>query len=262
MRDDGSEKTLQAGFPAWRAWGSPSRQLHAGKRWLLQWYNDEVYVLSDAGDVVRLTNDPALQSSGNSEPQWGIGDAFISWVARWWDLDPESPTFGTVVEGGLYVAQLEVDEAGNIVGLAGPPELLVEMPLVPSSGSTLWPDIRDHSWSPDGTQFVYDTVSAQALWICDPFASPEAAFRLLYQPASTRYLGRPRWSPAGDKVLFQDGSLHGSVGWVSIDGTNVKTIASGNARKGVGLPRWWSTSEPLARCLRLLHRPRLAVIGS
>ena len=177
MKDDGSAVTHVAGFPAgfWPE-GEPSRQLHNEKRWFPQRSTvldangnprDDLVVLSDAGDVVELGLAPDLEFLG--QVKWEVGDAFVSWVGRRWDIDLTTGDL-VVVEGGLYESQLTFDSSENIVDGANPPSLLVELPLVYSDGGWVFPhsfvpDIRSHDWGPQGNRFVYETLSREKLVI-------------------------------------------------------------------------------------------------
>ena len=167
MNDDGSGVELVADFPRTPG-GEPSHGLHADKRWIAQrqsvpgeYYPDgdrrqEFVALSDAGDIVPLQIEADLDPI--EQPRWVDGDGFLSWVGRRWDTDPESPTYGEVVEGGLYVTPLEFDIDGNVAGIGGPSSLLVSRDLVDGL-----PDITSHDWSPDGSAFVFDTRSRDVI---------------------------------------------------------------------------------------------------
>ena len=112
---------------------------------------------------------PVFNELGNLEPlhadgwpemisaQWGKDDTFISFIGRRWDDDPMSASFGEVLEGGLYVAELAYDASGDVAGLVTQPQQpAIPMTLVPVTGAnrpendaegnaviTLAPDIRD-----------------------------------------------------------------------------------------------------------------------
>ena len=187
MNDDGSKVVQVADFPyEYGPWGDPSRQLHAGKRWFVQtkdvlgefypdfhpngirkdFANRRVLVaLSDAGDVVELPIAADLEPL--EAPKWTVGDGCLSWAGRRWDIDPQSESYATVLEGGLYVTPLAFDAAGNVSGVAASSSLLVPfVPLVPSNAYrqfndfTDGPDMYNHDWAPDGIHFVFDAVSA------------------------------------------------------------------------------------------------------
>src|SRR6185436_2759928 len=111
-------------------WGNPSRALHDNHRWFLksykitgQFYPDgsqrrEIFARRDDQlTPVQLTDDPTLQTDGRVDWVPG-GDQQISFRARRWSsTEPDA----TVVEGGLYMASLVYDGAGNITGLAEQP---------------------------------------------------------------------------------------------------------------------------------------------
>ena len=275
MSSDGSAKTPLANTAIVR--GSPSQDLHSSQRWFLEmndmfpleYYPDfeqqadgspvldsqgnpvvkqgaqrkEVFAAGQGGQIVQLTTQPDLEIL--AAPVWGIDDETVSWVARRWDDNPASSTFGSVLEGGLYVGQLEYDNSGSIIGLQQQPgEPLVSVPLFPSNimrnseQQSLAPDIQDHSWSPNGTEFVFDALSAPELWIGDLLASSEETLRLLLDDPDAKNLIRARWSPAGDKILFEEADGRGALHTVNVDGTDVNTIATGTARRPVYLPHW------------------------
>ncbi len=263
-------------------YGSPSRLIHGGRDWFLEidfQFDDEFYpdfeldqygdpildefgnpvvkygaerkeiaVVNDTGAVILLTTQTDLEVL--AQPVWGIDDEYVSWVARRWDTDPDSPMFGTVLEGGLYVGMLAFDNNGNIIGLQQQPDApLVPAPLVPSrvmrnsAVPTLAPDMNDHSWSPDGARFVFDVHTAAELWIYDLFAPEGEAVRLLTDVHSGNDLIRPRWSPAGDTILFEDAHITGAICTINVNGTGLTTIADGNSRRPVFWPFWSPTGS-------------------
>jgi hypothetical protein len=112
-----------------------------------------------------------------------------------------------------------------------------------SSQPTLAPDINDHSWSPDGTQFVFDVHSAAELWICDLLSPPAQAFRLLHGNPAAKNLIRARWSPAGNAILFESASYTGTLLTVNVDGTGLEAIVTGSSRRPVFLPFWSPTGS-------------------
>ena len=211
-------------------------------------HRKEILAASEDGQLVQLTTQPDLEIL--AAPVWGLDDGYVSWVARRWDDNPASATFGTVLEGGLYTAELEYDGDGNVTGLEQQPGApLVSIALVPSdvmrssSQPTLAPDINDHSWSPDGTEFVFDVHSAAELWICDLLSPPAEAFCLLHGDPAAKDLIRARWSPVGDKILFESASWSGALLTVNVDGTDLDTIVAGSSRRPVFLPFWSPTGS-------------------
>jgi hypothetical protein len=210
MNDDGSDMTVVASYPdgLYATYPVPSRQLYGGKRWFPLWSGQELFGLSDAGEVVSLHNDPQLEKTGSVT--WQVGDEAISWTGRRRD------NTGAVVEGGIYSTPVTFDGAGNIAS-AGTTELLVSLPLVDDIGGSLTPDIIWHDWSPDGTQFVYDTHSYETV-IADLSGTIDTVIADTWDP---------RWSPAGDKLMAKyPGRRSHVVGVMNLDGSQRKSIAS------------------------------------
>ncbi len=233
MNDDGSGLAVVAGFPAeFRPSGEPSRQLHAGKRWFSGWH----VALSDAGDVVSLDIDPQLEQSGfgilYSEPRWRVGDGSLSWIGR--RLDGS----GAVVEGGIYTTELNFDAQGNVTG-AGATELLVSLPLVDRGGGWMGPDIWSHDWSPDGTQFVYDTSDGQ-LMIADLLTGT------FDEIVTSGPMHLPQWSPAGDKLMVKyQTRFRSAVGVMNTDGSGLKLVEASGVKWSTAVGVWSPTGSHL-----------------
>jgi hypothetical protein len=262
MNDDGSGVELAAGFPS-GSFGEPSRELHAGKRWIAQRqsvpgenYPDgsrrqEFVALSDAGDIVPLHIEADLSPT---EPKWGVADGFLSWVGQRFDIDPESQNYGEVVEGGLYVTPLAFDGDGNVAGNGGASLLLVSRDLLDGY------EIRNYDWSPDGLAFVFDTQAFPSLPM-------EPGGQLLIFDLQTETLNvvlsdvivrLPRWSPAGDKLMIYYGG--DGAGWpgtwvMNIDGSGLKKVRAGAAGTQAN-PGVWS---PTGSHLLYQHRDSYAI---
>ena len=233
MNDDGSGLAVVTGFPAeFRPSGEPSRQLHAGKRWFSEWH----FALSDAGDVVSLEIDPQLERLGigteYSQPRWRVGDGSLSWIGR--RLDGS----GAAVEGGIYTTELDFDALGNVTG-AGATELLVSLPLVVQGDGSLGPDIWSHNWSPDGTQFVYDTSDGQ-LVIADLLTGT------FDEIVTSGPMHLPQWSPAGDKLMVKyQTRFRSAVGVMNTDGTGLKLVEAGGFSWHTDVGVWSPTGSHL-----------------
>lgn len=270
MNDDGSDVTLVAGFPydVYAPWlCDPSRQLHAGKRWFVrqhdvpgQSYPDGVVrrvlvALSDAGDVVPLTIPADLEPL--EWPHWGVTaiswggteDGYLSWAGRCWDIDPASPTYGDVLEGGLYVTEVAFDDDGNVAE-AGASVLLVPFPLVPSNAYRPYdvfvpgPDMYTHDWAPDGTQFVFTAVSTDEVRIGDVAT---AQSHVLFAEPGADGMGSARWSPAGDTIMFKyDPDIgHGRLMLITPDGSHSKMLVRGSPEWSVAMGVWSPTGSHL-----------------
>jgi len=247
MKDDGSGLSLFTGFDSHPngPYGEPSRNLHNHKRWCItfSWPEDHFVALSDAGDVVSLFPQPGLEIIG--VPRWGVGDALISFEGVQWDTDPESPTYGQRLEGGLYVLSLAADADGDLSGASGPAALVYEMPFVIDPiDNRVGPDLRDHDWAPDGTQFVFDVVSTQELRIGDVSTGQD---RLLLDASAEVGVSAPKWSPAGDRIMFylrRRGS-YPEVALVNVDGSNVKTLVRGSPNGSWAVGVWSPTGSHL-----------------
>jgi hypothetical protein len=257
MNDDGSGILPVAGYPAdFRASTFPSRQRHADKRWFAdmsevpgEYYPDfsldgsqkwgserKMFILlSDANDLVLIGIDADLEPMDG--PQWMVGDEYLSWVGRRWDIDPESPSYGTVLEGGIYATPLTFDESGDVE--ADSSLLVVPFsPLVPSymarqeSEPSPGPDIWSYDWAPDGGRFVFEALSTEDLWNGQIGGSSE----LFYGSG-----GYPKWSPAGDKIVFSDGGIK----VINTDGSGLKTLARHKVSASVGGCVWSPTGSHL-----------------
>jgi hypothetical protein len=236
MNDDGAGVSLVNGFPeGYYASGEPSRGLHADKRWFVQMHGvrgeqgpdgyprDEFVALSDAGDIVQIPI--AANLDPMESPRWCVGDEFISWVGRCWDNDPESPDYGEIIEGGLYLTMLAYDQSGNITGLALPSVLLIPFPLVEGDypeQDPQEPEIQFHDWAPDGSAFVFNTAQGE-LVIAD-LQGEMPSFDIVLSGGVVR-TQTPRWSPAGDRLLVRYYEGNRSGVWVmNIDGTDAKMV--------------------------------------
>lgn len=252
MNDDGSGVSQVTGFPqGYQPWGEPSRGLLAGKRWFAQlqpvlgeidpdgFQRDVFVALSDSGDVVPLPIAADLDPS--HQPKWVPGDEYISWVGRRWDDNPSSPTFGDIIEGGLYITRLAFDTEGNITGIAEPSLLLVAFDLVEGVD----PDIGGFDWSPDGTAFVFVSVADRELVIADLLT--ETFDVILSDGVFSSFDQAPRWSPAGDRiqVRYNQGKRKNGVWVMNVDGTGLKLLESARISTSPHVGPWSPTGSHL-----------------
>jgi len=200
MNDDGSDLTLMPQIIG--VFNKPSQDPHNGKWWFPdQFFNgafEEIVVISETGDFVSVAAFENIELL--SQIRWGIGDSFVSWIGREWDLDPSSASFGQPIDGGVYATTLVYDENGDIIG-GDETMLVVPVPLAldPNSTSTdARPDIRSHDWSPDGTRMVFVDLEG-AMKIAD-LATLQIS--TVFSSGINGYATSPHWSPAGDKILF------------------------------------------------------------
>jgi len=229
MNDDGSGLALFTGYDThyYGPWGEPSRDLHGGKRWFvdLGWPEDHFQALSDAGDVVLFTPQPGLKILG--APRWGVADALISFEGVLWDVDITSPTYGQPLEGGLYAFSC-TSEANGDLAAEGPAMLVFEVPLVvdTTDNDRIRPDMREHDWAPDGTQFVYDSVASKELDVGDVLTGD---VHQLFDASADGGVARPKWSPAGDRIMFflRSPGSYPEVALIGADGLNLKTLVRG-----------------------------------
>lgn len=240
MNSDGTGRTA---LPA-NVSGEPSRVLHGGHRRFLQkrqisgeFYpsgavRSEWFAVRDDGNEAftkQLTDRPDLESTGNS--RWAMDatlntvDGLVSIIARRWDA-----VSGTVVEGGIYAADIVFDGNGDVVGLAAQPAApLVPLGLV-NKRDGLSPDIGSHDWSPNGTEIVFDRYSVNQLRI----ASLTGTTRLIMADWSSL----PVWSPAGSTIAF---TSSGGIDTISTNGANRRNIIKYVANYGVFFPQWSPT---------------------
>ncbi len=237
MNDDGSGVAELTDFPyGYGPWGDPSHELHAGKRWFLQDSATSLVALSDAGDVVTLALGAGVEVV--AQPRWGNGDDFISFEGRWRDGG------GTVIEGGLYEIEYTVDTNGNLTGSDGPAVLIFETPLF-NDYYGLRPDMASHSWAPVGGFFVYTEASTGKKLLVGDVLTGESV-TLFYDPEATS-AHSPRYSPAGDKVMFQYNPAigHSRVMLINFDGSGLKMLARGSVSWSKGVGVWSPTGSHL-----------------
>jgi len=228
MHSDGSGNApLPAGVS-----GDPSRLLHGGQRWFLQTriiagetYGDSLAARTeqfavrgdgDSGFTVPLTNDPDLQFLSFPRLQWAPGEnadtALIAGLARrwvWngtaWEIDLDSI--------GVYTALIVFDADGNVDGLAAEPEFQVSLGVSGTSADVYGPYI---DWSPDLTEIVYVTRDRSQL----------RAVNLLTDKYRTVTSGKSPvqavWSPAGDRIAFNNG--FGEIETIRPDGSGRQVI--------------------------------------
>jgi hypothetical protein len=270
MNDDGSGVEVVADFPAgFSGWGEPSYQPHAEKRWFLQTYdvsgefypdfhpdgtlkdfaNRRVfYALSDAGDPVELPIPADLEPLG---AKWTIDDGYVSFPGRLWDSNLASPTYGSVLEGGLYRTEINFDQTtGDITG-TGTSELAFPLSLVPSNANrqsndlTPGPDILNFDWAPDGKQFVFDSVAGHELRIGNVDNADTGELQVLFDDPDRR-TNRPLWSPAGDNIMFNY-----PAGWtnyvmsINPDGSGLKQLVGSTPNWSLSTGVWSPTGSHL-----------------
>ncbi len=243
MNDDGSGIGPVAGLArGYGAWRDPSYQLHGGKRWFLQFEKGDVVAVSDSGDSVTLALQEELGALG--APRWRKDDGLISFEGRVWDMNPESQTFGTVVEGGLYGLYYTVDPDGNLTASNGPAVLLFPADLVPDSNGDPRPDMEGHDWAPDGLQFVFDRVSKGSVEIGD-ISTGEV--RTLHDDPTDVSARTAYWSPAGHQIAFhrQPHRDHLNIMLINADGSGLNTLVRGSPNWTRTLPVWSPTGSHL-----------------
>jgi len=228
MDSDGSNKTS---LPVK---GEPSHDLHGGQRWFLQnravgGEGTQVFAVRGDGNesyTVRLTTNPDLRKDPwVGLARWSKDDGSVSWSANRWDA-------GAAVQSGIYVAGIDFDVAGNVVGLDAQPD-----PFSPAISLRFNSDGSNHDWAPDGTKIVYENAPDSELHIADLVGGGTTFLASGIQPA---------WSPDGGTIVFQQWS---GINTISPDGSGqtliIKSSNKGRNRTFVALPRWAPTSSHL-----------------
>ena len=188
--------------------------------------------MSDAGDVVSLDIDPQLESRF-FRPELES--------RRWFPL-LDRPTLGWQRRRrgrrDLHDRHCTLTRHGNVTG-AGSTELLVSLPLVDLGGGSMGPDIWSHDWSPDGTQFVYDTSDGQ-LVIADLLTGT------FDEIVTSGPMHSPQWSPAGDKLMVGY-QTHGrsAVGVMNTDGSGMKLVEASGLSWSTAVGVWSPTGSHL-----------------
>ena len=219
MDSDGSNKTSLS------AQGEPSHDLHGGQRWFLEnraTGGDGTQVFAVRGDgnyTVRLTTNPDLRKDPWAGlARWSKDDSRVSWSANRWDA-------GAAVQSGIYVADIEFDVDGNVVGLDAQPD-----PFSPAIALRFNSDGSNHDWAPDGTRIVYENAPDSELHIADLVGGGTTFLVSGIQPA---------WSPDGGTIAFQQWS---GINTIRPDGSGqtliLKSANKGRNRTFVALPRW------------------------
>jgi hypothetical protein len=228
MDTDGGNKTA---LPS-NVRGAPSHALHGGNRWFLRQRSTtegrQLFAVREDGDedyTVQLTNNAAIQKAGPAH--WSKNDDEVSWVA-------ERSVAGSVVEAGIFVAEILFDGAGNVTGLAAQPTSpAIDLPT-PINGI----DDGEHEWAPDGNRIVY----AYRAQYADIFIANLSA-------GTSTYLARglqPAWSPDGNTIAYQ---AYDGMHTVAPDGTGDTRIISrtkGKNARFVASPVWSPSSSHLA----------------
>jgi Tol biopolymer transport system component len=217
---------------------------HAARGWYLRWsysptetYPDgnhrrELLAVRDDGPTVTMTTQPDLEPVFSDDPKWLPDGQRVSWLARRW-------LSGVVVEGGLYVATLAFDGAGDVVGLVAQPSSPYESrPL--SSGQ---PDIAGFTWAPDSTRFAYTTRYpggnvTSSLVVVD-------ANRTERTLASQLALAQPSWSPDGTRILYYEDRSRG-YHTITPEGTNDLKVIKATSSTYVNAATWSPTSSHIA----------------
>jgi hypothetical protein len=253
MNSDGSGKTLLATRDPYVYFTSASRLLHGGRRWVAQttfiegeFYPNnqqrrEIFALrldGAASYAVQLTNDATLEYDGD-KVCWLPGGGAISFVARRWSGNQ-------VVHGGIYIAQLAFDAAGNITGLQQQPTTpSIAIPLVMRTqgdyfNGDLGPDLWTHDWAPDSSRVVYDRYSQWQLRI----ATLSGQNTILLSVSNAGWPSYPAWSPDNTKIAFN--SVTSNIDVIAPNGSGLKTLvkrAGGANPYIVGYPNWSPTGS-------------------
>ncbi|MHC4974754.1 MAG: TolB family protein [Planctomycetota bacterium] len=247
--DGGNKNALTAGVH-----GQPSHDLHDGSRWFLDYrvvngtYPDgrqrrELFAVRDSGAATQLTDQADLDLGFGlpnfNQVRWTPDDTEISFIARRWNT-----TTATVIEAGIYAAELNYN-AGAIVGLVAQPTLpLVEADLVDMGGLRgLVPDIDTFDWSPDGDKIVHNTRLATG-WIDLDLTVVTLGGGGATTLTTTASAHTPVWSPDGSLIAFGGGTI-----WtIRPDGTDQREVIrfrAGRKWTSYDLPRWSPTGSHL-----------------
>jgi hypothetical protein len=250
MNSDGSGKT-----PAPEGVGGNTRYefvTHGGHRWFLRArpgsvpvppngagnFQEYFAVRDDVAMTVQLTDssvglevvDPYLAGGGH----WTPDGLALSWAAR-------RRSNGEVDAGGIYVAPLAFDADGNVTGLVAQPSAPTwSLPLTGDAANRV-PDVSSFSWSPDGTRFVYDTVTSYDSWNAQTRVVDLAA-------GGDRFLlagSRPGWSPDGGRIVWYEARRR-DYHVVGADGASDRTLLKANPWTSYSDACWSPTGSHIA----------------
>jgi len=209
--------------------GEPSRRLHAGHRWFADTHRSSgepgvgqttprgLRVKRDNGLTIELPLPPGVEPLADSV-RWPLhtADRALAWVGRRCDSS------GAVLEGGIYMTQLEYDREGRIVGgKARTDSPLVSLPLVTGADSDQWghslvPDVESQDWSPDGSSVVLVSRKGELSVV-------EVDSGTVVQLTDHRASGAV-WSPDGDLIAFKIRRPLGGIAIVPAKGGVVEVV--------------------------------------
>jgi len=258
MNPDGSGKTA---LPD-NVWGESSVLLHDG-RWFLRadetgdTYPDgrarlEIFAVHESGSPVVQLTDGKIDASTYIEPNtlyyYNVREIPFRVQPRWADGDRQVSCLGiaasydaqgtrTVSDGGIYVLAVNPGDLASHTPTAMSGSPLVSFPLLTSSTVNSLVYIGgSYDFSPDAGSLVHGpaNLTTPGMYLAD--ASDGFSTSTLLTTSGWSDL---RWSPTGDRILFEGG---GDIRSIETDGTDERMLVE-DPPDGLGKKGWQKTSS-------------------
>ena len=175
----------------------------------------ELFAVSENGQEVQLTDEPAVQPWRPRDPSWatdiGVVDGKVSYLAQRWEG-------AVVVEQGLFAVEITWDDDGNLT-FSPPAKLPVTIPMGP------------YDWSPEGVWIVY-TAPGPVISVANAYDPCDAGTPLSGGSG-------PRWSPELDDdgsslIAFRVGSWgDAQIKTISPDGGQPTTVVTAGKNRTI-----------------------------
>jgi hypothetical protein len=185
----------------------------------------EIYAIRDDNTMgFQMTDDENMAfptTNWGGQPMWVPGDDMISWVASYWTpVEGGSPTQGGF---GVYEAEVEYDDDGNVAGL-GDPSFAYDagyFHYTTQTESLYYPDVRAYDWSPDLGKIAF--LRTEGYIYIDSVPASGSPTQLVQGYS-------PKWSPDGAMIAF---SRHHELNVINTDGSGEENLVTVKSTKGV-----------------------------